>query len=153
MLTLSDKCVTCSHIFSVQIISESAGPDTTEPVELICPGCATRCRIMPRHVNGDPRNQAVVIHEDAWAPHATSVRHSVAAITITHGCMTKLERSSSANARVYSFIPVDQLPKKCPQPLFMKLEALYMDGQEVFFKSAVHVHVCTIHTCTCTYCT
>ena len=62
-------------------------------------------------MRGDPRNQAVIIHEDGWAPHNTSAQHSVAAITITHACMTKVERANSKHANLYSFIPVSQLPR------------------------------------------
>ena len=95
-------------------------------------------------MRGDPRNQAVIIHEDGWAPHNTSAQHSVAAITITHACMTKVEWANSKHAKVYSFIPVSQLPRDSPhkydaflQPLIEELTNLYIDGCEVFFKSAV----------------
>ena len=95
-------------------------------------------------MKGDPRNQAVIIHEDGWAPHNTSAQHSVAAITITHACMTKVERANSKHAKVFSFIPVSQLPRDSPhkydaflQPLIEELIDLYVDGCEVFFKSAV----------------
>ena len=82
---------------------------------------------------GDPRNQAILIHEDGWASHATSSKHSVAAITITKACMSKLDRSANKNAQVYSFVPVDQLPKDSPHkldaffgPLITEIEDLYM---------------------------
>lgn len=95
-------------------------------------------------MNGDPRNQALLLHEDGWAPHSTSSKHSIAAITVTHGCMSKQERSNGDNARLYSFIPVDQLPKDTPhkydcffEPLFDELEALYINGMQVFFRSSV----------------
>lgn len=95
-------------------------------------------------MRGDPRNQAVIIHEDGWAPHNTSAQHSVAAITVTHACMTKVERANSKHAKVYSFIPVSQLPRDSPhkydaflQPLIEELTDLYIDGCEVFFKCAV----------------
>ena len=65
-------------------------------------------------MQGDPRNQAILIHEDGWAPHSTSSKHSIAAITITKACMSKLDRSRNKNAQVYSFIPVNQLPKDSP---------------------------------------
>ena len=58
--------------------------------------------------------------------------------------MTKVERANSKHAKVYSFIPVSQLPRDSPhkydaflQPLIEELTNLYIDGCEVFFKSAV----------------
>ena len=55
--------------------------------------------------NGDPRNQAIIIHKDGWNPHSTSSAHSIAAITGSFGCMTKANRSNASNATcmVYSF--------------------------------------------------
>lgn len=70
-----------------------------------------------------------------------SARHSIAAITVTHACMTKADRCDASNARVFSFIPVSQLPKDAPHkydaffiPLLKEIEDLYIDGEEVFFK-------------------
>ena len=98
-------------------------------------------------MNGDLRNQALIIHYDGWCPHSTSSKSSVAAITVTHACTTKLNRSHGNNALVYSFIPVSQLPAKNPhkydaffEPLVEELTALYIEGQKVFFKSGVVAH-------------
>ena len=95
-------------------------------------------------MKGDPRNQAIIVHEDGWAPHSTSSAHSVAAITISTACATKLHRSSESSSRVYSFIPVDQLPSKAAHkydaffsPLIREIEELFLCGKKVFFKSAV----------------
>ena len=121
--------------------------NTSEQVSIVCGTCHSSVRISPRYATGDPRNQAVMIHEDGWVSHSTSSRHSIAAITITHACMSKLERSNSQNALVYSFVPVDQLPRDCPHkmdafllPLFQELEDLYIDGQEIFFSAEVAGH-------------
>jgi len=61
--------------------------------------------------------------------------------------MNKQSRASGTNARVYSFIPVCDLPCHAPhkfdaflQPLFEELEELYIEGQEVFFKAPVPGH-------------
>ena len=55
--------------------------------------------------------------------------------------------TNSQNAVVYSFVPVDQLPRHCQHkmdafvlPLFQELEDLYIDGQEVFFSAEVAGH-------------
>lgn len=95
-------------------------------------------------MKGDPQNQAIVIHYDGWNPNASSSDNSVAAITITHACMSKVNRAESKYARVYSFIPTWQLPKHAPhkldaflEPLVTELEDLYIHGQEVFFKKEV----------------
>ena len=54
--------------------------------------------------------------------------------------MSKLNRSHSSNAKVYSFIPIHQLPKDAPhkydaffEPLVAEIEDLYIDGEQVFF--------------------
>ena len=90
-------------------------------------------------MKGDPQNQAIIIHEDGWAPHSTSSSHSFAAITISNACSSKLQCSSESSCRVYSFIPVDQLPSKTPHkydaffaPLIEEIENLYLDGKRVF---------------------
>ena len=90
---------------------------------------------------GDLRNQAIIIHEDGWNPNSTSAQHS---ISITHACMKKANHSSGSNARVYSFIPVNQLPCEAPhkydaffEPLVEEIENLFIHGEEVFFKAEV----------------
>ena len=63
----------------------------------------------------------------------------MAAITITHGCMSKSERSNADYARVYLFIPTSQIPTDSPhkydaflKPLIDELEELFIEG-EVYF--------------------
>ena len=76
----------------------------------------------------------------------------MAAITVTHGCMNKSERSNADYAQVYSFIPTDQLPTDSPnkldaflKPLIDELEELFI-GEEVFFKKQIP-GVCEESTC------
>jgi len=95
-------------------------------------------------MQADPRNHPILIHKDGWAPHSTSSKHSIAAITIAKACTSKLDRSRNKNAQAYSFIPVNQLPKDSPHkldaffdPLLTEFEDLYMYGLEVFYKSAI----------------
>ena len=63
---------------------------------------------------------------------------------ISNACSSKLKCSSESSCRVYSFLPVDQLPSKTPHkydaffaPLIEEIENLYLDGKCVFFRSAV----------------
>lgn len=58
--------------------------------------------------------------------------------------MTKGARSDANNARVYSFVPVSQLPHDSPhkydaffEPLVEDIENLFLCGEEVFFKGEV----------------
>ena len=51
----------------------------------------------------------------------------MAAITITHGCMSKADRSNADYARVYSFIPTDQMPTDFPHKFDAFLEPLIND--------------------------
>ena len=83
-------------------------------IDVCCPHCRSDFNSLLQYTYGDPRNQAIIIHEDVWSPHSTSARHSIATITITHACMTKADRCDANNARVYSFIPVNQLPNDYP---------------------------------------
>ena len=53
------------------------------------------------------------LDEAGWCPHTTS-SWSVAGITLTHRCSSKVNRSHSENALVYSFILVLQLPDRSP---------------------------------------
>ena len=114
---------------------------------LVCDDCCNQITLLPCFMKGDPRNQAIIIHEDGWAPHSTSSLHSVAAITISRACLSKLSRSSGTSCQVYSFIPVDQLPKKAPHkydvffiPLIEENEESFLHGTKVFFKSSVAGH-------------
>ena len=82
----------------------------------------------------------VLIHEDGWNCFSTS-QSSMAAITISHGCMSKADCSNADYARVYSFIPTDQMPTDSPhkfdaflKPLIDELEELLI---EVFFRKAI----------------
>ena len=77
---------------------------------LQCKNRHSSLSFVPMYILGDPRNQAILIHEDGWGAHSTSSEHSTAAITVIHGCMNKLNRCDGANAKVYSFVPANQLP-------------------------------------------
>ena len=63
---------------------------------------------------------------------------------ITPACVSKQKRSLSENSFVYSFVPVSRLPSKYPHkydaflmPLIEEVEDLYINGEEVFFKSGI----------------
>ena len=120
-----------------------------EPIT--CPECVQSFPAVPRRVTGDPRNQVVLIHEDGWNCFSTS-QFSMAAITITHGCMSKADRSDADYAQVHSFIPTDPMPTDSPhkfdaflEPLINELEELFI-GEEVFFRKAIP-EVCNENTC------
>ena len=49
-------------------------------------------------MKGDPRYQASLIHIDGWNPHSTPAKHSIAAITISHGTMQKSIRADGKSA-------------------------------------------------------
>lgn len=139
--TLPELCPHCNAIIPSAVVEEAS---TSTPTVLKCKRCNKEFVCYQRTVRGDPRNQAIVIHEDGWCSFSTSSKSSIAAITITHGCMSKADRSESDNARVYSFIPVSQLPNDAPhkydaffQPLFREIEDLFIEGEQVFFKTAV----------------
>ena len=142
---LPERCDACRYIIPTSAIKDALKSScSNSQLSLICPACRSLCIFEPRYMRGDPRNQAILIHEDGWAPHSTSSRHSIAAITITKGCMSKLDRCANKSAQVYSFVPVDQLPRECPhkldgflQPLLTELEDLYLYGLEVYFKSEI----------------
>ena len=72
----------------------------------------------------------------------SQISHQTSAIQLKSS--SKLQRSSESSCRVYSFIPVDNLPSKTPHkydaffaPLIEEIENLYLDGKRVFFRSAV----------------
>ena len=108
-----------------------------------CNGCSKCFPAMPRKVKGDPRNQALIIHEDVWKCFSTA-QSSMAAITITHACTNKLDSSSVNYSHVYSFISTDQLPRDAPhkydaffEPLIDELEYLFIEGEQVFFSKTI----------------
>ena len=140
--TLPELCPHCRTIIPISVINEEVMADSL--VSLKCTKCAHEVTFYRRTVRGDPRNQAVIIHEDGWCSFSTSSSNSIAAITITHACMSKTDRSDASNARVYSFIPVSQLPKDTPhkfdaffEPLIREIEELFIEGEQVFFKDGV----------------
>jgi len=99
---LPEKCLQCQHIIPADVIAKTM--DTFHhQVQIRCPHCKAKQFVVPCYMRGDPRNQAIIIHEDGWNPHSTSSRFSRAAITITNTSMSKLNRSHSNNAKVYSF--------------------------------------------------
>ena len=113
-------------------------------IDVSCPHCSFPFNSLLQYSRSDPRNQAIIIHEDGWSPHSTSARHSIAAITITHACMTKADCCDANNAQVHSFIPVNQLPNNAPhkydaffESLLKEIEDLYIHGEEVFFKAEI----------------
>ena len=143
---LPERCPSCSKIVSAQVISRCLTKQSSEyeEAEVACPHCNEFFSFSPQYMFGDPRNQAILIHEDGWNPHIHWGHHSIATITVTHGCMSKAERSDGSYARVYSFIPVHQLPRSAPhkfdaffEPLIEEIEDAYMNGVEVFFKMSV----------------
>lgn len=142
---LPERCQQCNQIIRTSTITEAVSdPKSCLQITLTCAVCKSENILVPRYMQGDPRNQAILIHKDGWAPHSTSSKHSIAAITITKACMSKLDRSRNKNAQVYSFIPVNQLPKDSPHkfdaffdPLLTEIEDLYMYSLEVFYKSAI----------------
>ena len=139
---LPERCPHCRKIVPATELKERNSDSIV--VQMNCPHCSSELYYTPQMARGDPRNQAIIIHEDGWNPNSTSARHSIAAITITHACMKKANRSSGSNARVYSFIPVNQLPRDAPhkydaffEPLVEEIENLFINGEEVFFKAEV----------------
>ena len=142
---LPHKCDYCLAILSTSEV-ESALPAYSPHVicSISCLSCKQLNKFIPQYVCGDPRNQAIMIHEDGWASNSTSSKHSMAAITVTYACMTKVNRCNSEHAIVYSFVPTDQLPSDSPhkmdaflQPLLEELEDLYIEGMEVIFCSGM----------------
>ena len=138
---LPERCPNCFKIVPECDLKASA--INREISDVRCPHCSEHFTCLLQYTHGDPRNQSVIIHEDGWSPHSTSARHSIAAITVTHGCMIKGARSDTNNARVYSFVPVSQLPHDSPhkydaffKPLVEDIENLFLYG-EVFFKGEV----------------
>lgn len=110
---LPERCPHCRKIVSATELEEQNSDAVV--MQMYCPHCSSEFYYTPQMARGDPRNQPIIIHEDGWNPNSTSsARHSIAAITIMHACMKKANRSSGSNARVYSFIPVNQLPREAP---------------------------------------
>ena len=135
--TLPELCPHCNRTVPAALLEQVRH-------SMNCPHCSSTFAVQPRKVCGDPRNQAIIIHEDGWCPFSTSSGNSIAAITITHACMSKIDRADVQNARVYSFIPVSQLPTDTPhkfdaffEPLIREIEELYIEGEEVYFSAPV----------------
>ena len=128
------KCHHCSRIIPVE------QRDATNGSTIQCTHCLNSFEHEKTNAYGDPRNQAIIIHEDGWNPHSTSSAHSIAAITVRFGCMSKANRSNVPDAMVYSFVPVHMRPHNAPhkydaffQPLIDELEELLIYGEEVYF--------------------
>ena len=145
---LPDWCPFCRTVISSSKIQTAF--EHKEPIT--CPECAESFPAVPRRITGDPRNQVVLIHEDGWNCFSIS-QSSMAAITITHGWMSKADRSNADYARVYSFVPTDQMPTDSPhkfdaflESLINELEELFIEGEEVFFRKAIS-GVCDENAC------
>ena len=141
---LPEKCPECSSVITEETIANGEINHDSLSRKVTCKVCSTALFITPRVMKGDPRNQAIILHYDGWAPHSTSSAHSIAAITVTRACMNKLNRSEARNARVISFVPVHQLPRDSPhkydaffEPLLDEIEDLYIEGEECFFRSEI----------------
>ena len=142
---LPHKCPLCAHIIPASDISDLSDPfHSLELITMKCSSCAHEFKFTPDWMRGDPRNQAIIVHYDGWNPNNTSSRNSIASITITPACVSKQKRSLSENSFVYSFVPVSRLPSKYPhkydaflKPLIEEVEDLYINGEEVFFKSGI----------------
>ena len=88
--TLPDWCVHCRAIIPATVIKEATCESRF--VALKCTKCCQETICTPRFAKGDPRNQCIIIHEDGWNSLNTA-SNSIAVITVTHGCMTKSERT------------------------------------------------------------
>ena len=139
------KCPSCDTVVpasNIESVIDHTSPQS--PITIVCTCCAQKFTFTPEWMTGDPRNQAIIAHYDGWNPNNTSSRNSIASLTISPACSTKADRAMCENASVYSFIPVSSLPPGQPhkydsflRPLIDEIEELYIDGQEVFFKSEV----------------
>ena len=146
---LPDWCPFCRELISASTIQEAS----TNREAITCHSCMNTFEPIVREVAGDPRNQVIIIiHEDGWNSFSTS-QSTMAAITITHGCMSKWERSNADYARVYSFIPASQMPTDSPhkydaflKPLINELEELFIEGEEVYFNNEIS-GVCEQDSC------
>ena len=83
---------------------------------------------------------AVLIDSKVGHGWVIQTKHSIAAITITNGCMQKSERAGNKMSGVYSFIPVHQLPTgnlhkldAFFEPLIEDLCSLYIDSEQVLY--------------------
>ena len=147
---LPSHCTNCMRVVPASIVASGREANSLlNQVFVTCQHCNCEFVTSQQTMRGDPRNQAIIIHEDGWNPQTTSAKHSIAAITISHATMRKALRSDGRTARVYSFIPTDQLPQGSPHkldaffyPLLLEIEGLYMDGLEVFFAGSVEDYPC-----------
>ena len=128
-------------IVSADVLASARTSVNSHNVDVSCPHCIFPFNSPLKYSRGDSRIQALIIHEDRWSPHSTLARHSIAAVTITHACMTKADRCDANNAWVYS---VNQLPNNAPhkydaffEPLLKEIEDLYVQGEEVLFKAEI----------------
>lgn len=104
---LPEKCPLCSRVVPSRTVSESLSSRCAvgSRIEINCPTCKDNFVTYARTARGDPRNQAIVIHEDGWCPFSTSSKNSIAAITVTNACMTKVDRADAKNAGVTHLFP------------------------------------------------
>ena len=123
---LPDWCLFCREIIPASMIQEAS----TNGEAITCYSCTNMFEPIVREVAGDPHNQVIIIHEDGWNSFSTS-QSTMAAITITRGCMSKSGRSNADYARVYSFISASQMPMDSShkydaflKPLINELEEL-----------------------------
>ena len=137
--TLPDWCPFCHVIIPASVIQDCYETN----MDITCHGCSKCFPAIPHKIKGDPQNQVLIIHEDGWNCFSTS-QSSMAAITITHACMNKLNCSSAKYSHVYSFIPTDQLPRDSPhkydaffEPLIDELEYLFVEDEQVFFSKNI----------------
>ena len=114
---LPSRCPQCMKIVSAYVLASARTSVDSHNVDVSCPHCSFPFNSPLQYSRGDPRNQAIISHEDGWSPHSTSARHSIAAITITHACMTKADCCDANNAQVHSFIPTNQLPNNAPHKM------------------------------------
>ena len=151
---LPAHCTHCNGVVSASIIDAAKACNDFQVV-VNCPHCQKKFVTFRETFQGDPRNQAVVIHMDGWNPHVSSAKYSISAINIAHATMPKSLRADQKKIHVYSFIPSYQLPKDSPhkydaflEPLINELEELYIYGKEVIFSAPVDSYpandVCTL---------
>ena len=140
-----DWCPFCRDIIPASIIEEASGNGEA----ITCSSCLNTFAAVVREATGDPRNQVIIIHEDGWNSFSTWQ----STITITHGCMSKSDRSNADYAQVYSFIPANQMPTDSPhkydaflKPLIDELEELFIEGKEVHFSKEIP-GVCESNSC------
>ena len=118
---LPTRCDFCSSVLSADEIKGSLFDGQSYMV--ICLECGSKNTCKGEKAKGNPRNIALIGHQDGWYPFPSKANHSCGAIEVSVLNLSKKDRCCTDEVYVVGFVPCYKVPNKraCALDPFLSL--------------------------------